>query len=291
MCGWRWELLVTWTTRRIRDGFDRTVERWVPVAGSEEHLHVKGKSVTHLRSCGAMDAAIGKVLLAEGGTFRVHYLIECRVDASIDGGVSRRQLCDGLVVGLCDAQLYVNTGGRVEGSVVDTGRGEQQSITWHEHGHAIAWGLNVSTGQLVTTDNLCKAGQNDGCARYFGPLTDERQVTPRARLLGRHPTRKVTIEVTLPAKSSTDAQKHCELRRHGGDSLHPMLERNRHIIPRADTIASGGASGRARLAFSVDGGEVREASNVPRLPVGLLPWVGITRGGDRVTLVGVERAQ
>ena len=263
-------------------------ERWVACAGSEEHLAVKGKSVTHLRSCGTMDAALGKVLLAEGGAFRVHYLIECWVDQTIDGGVSRRQLCDGLVVGLCDAQLYANIGGRVEGSVVDTGRGEQQSTTWHEHGHTIAWGLNVSTGQLVATDDLRKAGQNDGCARYFGQLNDERQVTPRARLLERQPTRKVTIEVTLPLNSK-EPQKHCELRRHD-DSLHPMLGRNRYIIPRAETT-SAGAAGRPRLAFSIDGGEVREASNMPRLPVGLLPWVAMTRGGDRVTLVGVERAQ
>ena len=35
-------------------------ERWVACAGSEEHLAVKGKSVTHLRSCGTMDAALGK---------------------------------------------------------------------------------------------------------------------------------------------------------------------------------------------------------------------------------------
>ena len=93
-------------------------------AGSEEHLAVK---VDEARS---MDAALGKALLSEGGAFD---LIECWVDQTIDGSVSRRQLCDGLVVGLCDAQLYANIGGRFEGGVVDTGRGEQQSTRARPH--------------------------------------------------------------------------------------------------------------------------------------------------------------
>ena len=46
---------------------------------------------------------------------------------------------------------------------------------------------------------------------------------------------------------------------------------------------------RARIAFALDGGELVEAPRAPRIAMEVFPWIGLTRGGDQVTLQRIER--
>jgi hypothetical protein len=224
---------------------------WLPTKASQPHLDINDRRVTHLRSCGVTDVAHGAHKPLSGGTYRIHYLIE---PARTPDLISKRALCDGVCVGICDGVVYP-LAGSVPGSTVDTGLGPTRAAgsAWREHGRTLAWGLDLATGQLVSSTNLDRAGAFDGCTRQ--------QLLPRARERPAYEgeadygaSRTVCVEVTLSDEAHREHDLHFHRHNHDNYSLHPLSSRKRRDERRAASsgaLASAALVTLARVARSV----------------------------------------
>ena len=284
-------------------------DHWIKAPASQQYMQVLGRTVRHLRACGVMDVAHGAHELS-GGTFRLHYLVTPFADTGVARSPMRRCF-DGIVLGVCDARAWTKE------EKLSLRAEETKHGAFEQGGHSVAWGLRLSTGQLVSTSNVSKAGIFEGpysasCAIDNASLLlpgsgDEHhavepwwrtehgaeRMAPRARLLAPMTERRVVVEVHVPVAHPSDR------RTHASHSLHPSrltcdpTKRNLEQMmavqaPIAGSLDDCSAARRPWLAFSVDGGAFVEARHMPRMPPAVFPWVALSRGGDSVTLERIE---
>ena len=253
--------------------------QWVAFAESIEWLAIDGTTVRHTRPGQGVDVARG-VQHIKDGKWRIEYRVNRAASKSGSG----------IILGVSDveaaawSQKPVEPEGEDDKKKKDAKKDKKKGAAddgppkFKPTKPAVAWGLCLSSGRLITTHSP-KVG------RFAGASVGEPIVERGGSADG------VTVVAVCDMGTSSTSDNDAVIARHDFRAgLHP-LEAPRIYPEHLKSMATRSIyqlTRPATLSFSVNGGEMQTTSiHLPE--AGVYPWLLVTGQGDDVTLVSVTQ--